>query len=43
MSGLATLISLILSIEWFKHYQATGDNSIQGFLEYLKDKYYTKH
>lgn len=26
-----------------KHYMQTKDTSIQGFIEYLKDKYYTKH
>lgn len=35
--------SMFLTKQWFEHYRDTGDNSIQGFLEYLKDKYYTKH
>lgn len=33
----------VLAGDYGKYYKKTGDASIEGFLEYLKDKYYTKH
>lgn len=33
---------LFLIINYNKHYLETKDPSIQGFIEYMKEKYYNK-
>ena len=39
------ICSLIVwfSVEMEKYYKESGNTSIEGFLEYVKEKYYTKH
>ena len=36
-------ITIFLFVNEIQYYTQTKDNSIQGLLEYIKDKYYTKH
>lgn len=40
---LLILILIFLTYNYNKHYIATKDSSIEGFIEYMKDKYYYKH
>lgn len=37
------VITMFLLVNKIQYYTQTKDNSIQGLLEYIKDKYYTKH
>lgn len=39
---LITVAGIFFCITWNKHYIATKDTSIQGYIEYLKEKYYYK-
>lgn len=39
---ILTLIALAFVVTWNRHYIATKDSSIQGYVEYLKEKYYYK-
>jgi len=40
---LACVLVVWFCNEMQRYYKKTGDASIQGYLEYLKDTYYTKH
>ena len=39
---ILTLIALAFVVTWNRHYIETKDSSIQGYVEYLKEKYYYK-
>lgn len=39
---LIVLAAIFLTVNYNKHYMATKDSSLQGFIEYLKKKYYDK-
>ena len=36
-------IMIFLLYNYNKHYYETRDTSLQGFFEYMKEKYWTKH
>lgn len=41
---IVILVAVIfLTANYNKHYLETKDSSLQGFIEYLKEKYYEKH
>ena len=42
MSAFLIILGLFLSKQFIDYQIATNDNSIQGFIEYLKEKYYYK-
>lgn len=37
------ILLAIIAGDYGNYYKQTKDGSIQGFLEYMKDRYYTKH
>lgn len=43
LEGIVWVIIAVIAFDLSKYYKETGDNSVEGFLEYMKDKYYTKH
>ena len=42
MPGILIIIMVVLVISHNKYYIETKDTSIQGYIEYLKEKYYYK-
>ena len=40
MSFILVILGLIISKKYFDYTIETGDKSLQGFIEYLKEKYY---
>lgn len=43
MEGILLVIGLVLTFQYLDYQVKTGDKSIQGFIEYLKRKYYNKN
>lgn len=42
MSGILGILALVLGFQYMSYQTDTGDRSIQGFIEWLKQKYYYK-
>lgn len=42
MPRILIIVIIVLVISHNKYYIATNDRSIQGYIEYLKEKYYFK-
>ena len=42
LEGIAWVIIAVIAFDLSKYYKETGDNNIEGFLEYLKNKYSAK-
>lgn len=39
---ILVIVLIAFCVTWNKHYIETKDSSIQGYIEYLKEKYYYK-
>lgn len=42
MKGLIVLLALLLAFQYMSYQVETKDKSIQGFIEWMKQKYYDK-
>lgn len=42
MKGLIVLLALLLAFQYMSYQVETKDKSIQGFIEWMKQKYYYK-
>lgn len=42
MEFIVAVLALVVTTEYSVYRRNTGDKSVQGFIEYLKEKYYYK-
>lgn len=42
LRDILVIVLIAFCVTWNKHYIETKDSSIQGYIEYLKEKYYYK-